>query len=244
MKKLFLRFQAFSAFLKRLAFETCGISLIEAALVLAIFSISMGGMISVFSTLTKIKRDARTIENKGVVLQAIKHYMQMTGRIPVPYRARDRSIAGPVICGFLPHKDLGIPESVCHDGHGNKFIYVVNAKYIGNADCDKTTLIVLDSAKSDVISKDGNNDYVSSNDLLFALISFNPYFNKDKKASRDDCNRLIEHNIYEILQNKDQYTLYDLQCAHMRVWWVSKNAFYIGENVHSQRKESCNDFAS
>lgn len=174
--------------------EDSGFSLIESAIVLIIVGIIMSGAVNMFKTYHRYRCDAKTAENREIILRAIGGHLASAGYLPAPCDIseceeeefgtdgwrRDTEI------GIVPFKSLGIPESAAKDGYGNFFTYVAENYLVGEDDrhwarycdygytADRARIEAFDGKGKSVLDTENKKDTVAcvrTNIIAFVLIS-------------------------------------------------------------------------
>ncbi|WP_032112895.1 type II secretion system protein [Candidatus Paracaedibacter symbiosus] len=120
---------------KKIQRKIPGFSLIEAAFVLLIAGIVASLTLPLLSTSRQLERHKITETNQMQLFQALAGYVLKYNQLPLPSRPELEGEKGlkchgrttSACVGIIPYQELGLPESVARDGHGNWFTYVVES---------------------------------------------------------------------------------------------------------------------
>lgn len=136
---------------------SAGFVLIEVALAMIIFSLCLGGILTVLTYSKKAQQQTTTQTHYTVVSSALNRYYRTHGHLPCPSSpamgdgfALERCQGALQQIGLVPHKTLGIPASFIKDGQGYYFTYAVSERStITDSTLRETTttnpLIVIDA---------------------------------------------------------------------------------------------------
>lgn len=130
-----------------------GLTLIEAAIALAILGIMIGGLLSLYDRAQDQALYDRTHQNMKTIVSALSTYVETFGRLPcpadparndaafgwewnvTPAMATTASAAAPIgtcsvaaneVTGIVPFQTLNLPPDAVLDGWGNYFTYAVS----------------------------------------------------------------------------------------------------------------------
>lgn len=135
-----------------------GFSLIEVAIAMIIFSICLGGMLTILQHNHLSQQAVTTNTHQTTLIKALNRFYSHHGRLPCPSTPQadngfelGRCSGSHQQIGIVPYKTLGIPASTIKDGYGHHFTYAVSeTATIHDSGLDRTltsnTLKVLDAA--------------------------------------------------------------------------------------------------
>lgn len=188
-----------------------GLTLIEIAIGLIIFSICLGGVFSLLKHTQSAQQNTTTNNNRNIIVKTLNRFHQQNGRIPCPSPPGSNEgfelprCQGPLQqIGIIPYKTLGIPENLAKDGYGNYFTYAVSEQstfILSKLDITTT----LNSLKILDIS---NRAYAEGElGIAYVLISHGPK-GSGAFTPMPDRNRYPTHTHFDEENAKETLTFY------------------------------------
>lgn len=124
-----------------------GVVMVEMAIAMVVFSICLGGMLSLMYHMRSAAQATTTQDHVAVVNKALQRFHQLEGYIPCPSsvesyngEALERCQGAVQQVGLIPYKTLGIPETYVKDGSGFYFTYAVSEHATFKRSAISTTL--------------------------------------------------------------------------------------------------------
>lgn len=123
-----------------------GFSLVEMAVVLAIITLLLGGLLPTLSAQRESQRISETRKQLNEIKDALYGYAVINGKLPCPattsdisnanYGEADAACTTPSSDNYLPWKTLGVPES---DAWAGKWLYRVDPAFASSVPITLTT---------------------------------------------------------------------------------------------------------
>lgn len=207
-------------------------SLIEVAVVLIILGVILGLTIPLVTSSHKISQHKTTESHQHQVVQAIAAYVLQHSKFPGAAAQSDGKISpchpSDICMGYVPYRDLGLPESVARDGHGHWMSYAVHRELTrtgSNADVTTEKICRVSKRVFRIKSAQNHDDLVTSSmdPVAFVLVS---HAEQGRGALLDSGDRISSSGL-EAENSQNSPDFYDGRSpdnSH-HLFWVTRNNF-------------------
>ncbi len=207
-------------------------SLIEVAIVLIILGLVLGLTVPMVTASQKVSQRKITESHQQQIVQAITAYVLQHSKFPRAAGQSDGKMGtcsqGDVCLGYVPYRDLGVPESVAKDGFGRWFSYAVHAELTrtGPASDASTEKICFVTKRAIRLKSSQNQEDLAlspTDPVVFVLIS---HGEQGGGALLDSGDSLPALGL-EAINSQNSSDFYDGQSpdnSH-HVFWVTRNNF-------------------
>lgn len=217
-------------------------SLIEVAVVLIILGVILGLTIPLVTSSQKISQHKITESRQHQVVQSIAAYVLQHSKFPGAAAQSDGKISpchqSDICMGYVPYRDLGLPESVARDGNGHWMSYAIHCELTRtgvNADATTEKICRVSKRVFRIKSSITRDDLVASSTdpVAFVLIS---HGDQGRGALLDSGDRIPSAG-QEAENSQGSPDFYDGRSpdnSH-HLFWVTRNNF-----MATYAKNPCN----